>query len=447
MKKYPEYKDIEYNTLDSIPNNWKFVGLTKYLESIVDYRGKTPEKVVDGVFLITARNIRNGKIDYNISKEYVKKEEFNEIMKRGVAHLGDVLLTMEAPLGEVANVDNERIALAQRIIKFRSNKKYLNNLYLKYWILTHEFQSVLQSLATGSTALGLKASKLNFLRLLLPSLPEQEKIASFLNQKTTLIDTLIIKKEKQIELLKEQRTALINHTVTKGLNPKVKMKDSGIEWLGKIPEHWEIKPLRYLGECQNGISAGAEYFGKGFPFVSYGDVYKNIVLPNEVRGLADSTEKDRLNCSVKRGDVFFTRTSETIEEIGIASTCLETIKNAVFAGFLIRFRPQQGYIKSELSKYYFRANIHRYFLVKEMNLVTRASLSQDLLKKLPVILPPNKEQIEIAEYLDDLVGKNDESIIKNQKQIGLLKEYRTTLISEAVTGKIDVRNWKPKQEN
>jgi type I restriction enzyme S subunit len=139
---------------------------------------------------------------------------------------------------------------------------------------------------------------------------------------------------------------------------------------------------------------------------------------------------------------FFTRTSETIDEIGIASTCIKTIENSVFAGFLIRFRPQNGMLYKGFSKYFFRCFIPRVFFVKEMNLVTRASLSQELLKRLPVLLPDFDEQIDIAGFLDAETSRIDMLIDKYLRQIELLKEYKTALISEVVTGKVDVRDEK-----
>ena len=436
---YESYKDSGIEWLGEIPEHWQAVGLTKYLRSLVDYRGKTPEKTKDGVFLVTAKNIKNGVIDYSLSQEFVKEDDYDEIMRRGKPEISDVLLTTEAPLGEVANVDNVNIALAQRIIKMQGKIKILDNYFLKYWILGSSFSQNLQSLCTGSTALGIKASKLCLLKVILPPLEEQKAIARFLDYKTKQIDALIAKKEALLEKLDEKRTALISHTVTKGLDATIPMKDSGIEWLGDIPEHWEVKRLRYVGFCQNGVSKGGDYFGSGYPFVNYTDVYGNYELPTMVNGLAQSTDEDQINYSVKKGDIFFTRTSETIEEIGITSTCLSSIDNAIFSGFLIRFRPLPKVLYERFSKYYFRCQQHRLFFVKEMNLVTRASLSQDLLKKLPVLLPPISEQKEIAEYLDRKTAEIDGQKAKIQEAIDLLKEYRTALITNAVTGKIDVR--------
>jgi type I restriction enzyme S subunit len=274
---------------------------------------------------------------------------------------------------------------------------------------------------------------------LIPPKETQIRIVEFLDKKTGEIDAIIEKKDNLLLLLEEKKKAIINEAVTKGIDLNAPMKNSEIEWIGEIPEHWEIKPLGYLSSCQNGVSKGGDYFGEGYPFVNYGDIYKNYELPTKVEGLVKSSEEDREAYSVLYGDVFFTRTSETIEEIGIASTCLRTIENAVFSGFTIRFRPfSLQELHPEYSKYFFRSNYVRVSLVKEMNLVTRASLSQTLLKSLKVILPPYEEQKNIVLYFQSLFQIIDKAKEKIDVQINKLKEYRQSLISEAVTGKIDI---------
>ncbi|MCM3281736.1 restriction endonuclease subunit S [Exiguobacterium sp. MER 193] len=231
MKTYISYPDYEKTGLDwipELPKEWKNGGLTKFLEIIVDYRGKTPEKVEEGVFLVTAKNIKQGQINYDLSHEYIKVDDYEEVMRRGKPEIGDVLFTTEAPLGEVANVDRKDIALAQRIIKFRALPGILDNYYLKYWILSHPFQSNLKTFATGSTAEGIKASKLSSLQVILPTISEQKKIVGFLDKKILEIDHLVRKKYNLINLLEQQRQSIITEAVTKGLNPNVKMKDSGV---------------------------------------------------------------------------------------------------------------------------------------------------------------------------------------------------------------------------
>ena len=209
-----EMKPSGVEWIGKIPKDWSAVPLTKYLESIIDYRGRTPEKTEDGRFLVTAKNVRDGQIDYEISQEFTSEDEYQRIMTRGMPQIGDVLLTTEAPLGEVANVDDVSIALAQRIIKFRPKSDRLNPYFLKYWILSYSCQSELRQYATGSTAQGIKASKLCLLKLNLPPLKEQIQIANFLDRKTERIDELISTEQRKIELLKEYRQSLISEVVT-----------------------------------------------------------------------------------------------------------------------------------------------------------------------------------------------------------------------------------------
>jgi len=200
--------------LGDVPEHWEVVGLTKYLSLLVDYRGRTPTKVDEGVFLITARNIRDGKIDYTASEEFIDEAEYEDVMRRGKPALGDVLFTTEAPLGQVANIDRTDVALAQRVIKFRGQPGILDNYFLKYWLMGTFSQSDMEQLATGSTALGIKGSKVGQLRLCLPPNEEQVTIASFLAEELTKLDALAAEAQKAIDLLQERRTALISAAVT-----------------------------------------------------------------------------------------------------------------------------------------------------------------------------------------------------------------------------------------
>lgn len=168
----------------------------------VDYRGKTPSKVDAGIFLVTAKNIRKGYIDYDNSKEYISEDDYEEVMHRGKPQIGDVLVTTEAPLGNVAQIDNENIALAQRVIKYRPKDERLNSSYLKYILLGSEFQIRLEKEATGATAKGIKGSKLHRMHIPLPPLSEQQRIVSILDTFEASIQNLeaqLSQREKQYE--------------------------------------------------------------------------------------------------------------------------------------------------------------------------------------------------------------------------------------------------------
>ena len=214
-------------------------------------------------------------------------------------------------------------------------------------------------------------------------------------------------------------------------------KDSGIEWLGEVPENWAIVRLKDLGFLQNGVSKGGDYFGSGFPFVSYGNVYNDTVLSTKIKTFANSTPEDQQAYSCKSGDVFFTRTSETIEEIGFSATCLKTIPKAVFSGFVIRFRSTTNKLVPGFSNFYFSAKVLRSFFSKEIALVTRASLGQGLLNKLAVILPPASEQRSIANYLDTKTAQIDRKIELLSQKAEKYGKLKQSLINETVTRGLD----------
>ena len=219
------------------------------------------------------------------------------------------------------------------------------------------------------------------------------------------------------------------------LNRYPKYKPTGIAWLPELPEGWEVVRLGVLGSLSNGLSKGGESFGTGFPFVAYGDVYRDSALPMMVKGLVQSTLAEQKACSVLRGDVFFTRTSESIEEIGFSSVCLSDLDKATFAGFLIRFRPRGNELMPEFSRFYFRNfRLRAYFQLRISGLITRASLSQSVLRDLPVLLPPLPTQRAIVAFLDGKCGKIDRWVAAKEREVALLKELKQAMIAEAVTG-------------
>lgn len=182
--------------------NRKIIEIAEY----VDYRGKTPKKVESGILLVTAKNIRFGYIDYEVSREYIGAEDFDEVMRRGQAKIGDILITTEAPLGNVASVDRENIALAQRVIKYRGKKDILDNGFLKQKFLSEDFQALIASKATGGTVQGIKGSTLHNLEIDIPQdLNEQTKIANFLSA----IDQKIEVVTQQIEQAKQWKKGLL----------------------------------------------------------------------------------------------------------------------------------------------------------------------------------------------------------------------------------------------
>ncbi|MES5953957.1 restriction endonuclease subunit S [Bacillus fungorum] len=432
------FKNSGVQWLGYIPADWKTTKI-KWLTSIK--RGASPRPIDDPKYFddqgeyawVRIADVSKSKMYLEITTQRMSGLGSSLSIKR---EPGDIFLSIAGTVGKPC-ITNVKCCIHDGFVYFPNYKGDVRFLYYIF-----ESGEPYKGLGKMGTQLNLNTDIVGAIVIPDINMNLQKAISDYLDSKTQEIDSLIAAKEKLIDLLEEKRQSMITEAVTKGLNPNVKMKDSCVEWIGEIPEHWEVNKIGYLGRLQNGISKSADEFGHGYSFVSYSDVYKNTTLPQAVNGLVNSSEEEQELYSVREGDVFFTRTSETIEEIGISSTCLKTIDKATFAGFLIRFRPTTQKLLASYSKYYFRSDLGRRYFVKEVNLVTRASLGQGLLRNFPVILPPLEEQKGIAEYLDIRTRATDESINLIKIQIKKLKNYRQSLIYEAVTGKIDVRDFK-----
>lgn len=431
-------KDSGNRWIGEIPESWNTKKI-KYLANLkgrIGWQGLTSDEYQDeGAFLITGTDFDNGKINWDTCVHVPMKrwEEAKEIQIQN----GDLLITKDGTVGKVAIVSDIQgeTSLNSGVLRIMTNEGY-NRRFL-FWVLQSDvfWNWFNYKNAGNSTIVHLYQGDFAEFMYAFPAEKEQRAIADFLDKRCAQIDDVIADLEKQINLLEKYKVSLVNETVHYGINKNRMMKETKIDWIGKIPCSWEINKLGYLGTLQNGISKGAEYFGSGFPFVSYGNVYNNMALPDNIDGLVESTLGERIQYSVKQDDIFFTRTSETVEEIGFSSVCESTIENATFAGFLIRFRPDNDVLTTGYAKYYFRANMLRAYFVKEMMIVTRASLGQYLLKEVPVLLPPIKEQQQISSYLDYRCQEIEDIIKSKQNQRLKMLETRKSLIYEYVTGK------------
>jgi len=196
-------------------DEWEVKKLNE-ITSYVDYRGKTPEKSDSGVFLVTAKNICFGYIDYETSKEYIPLETYEDVMRRGKPLIGDVLITTEAPLGNVASIDRNDIALAQRVIKLRGKKDLIQNTFLKFYLLSERFQKILFEKATGGTVKGIKGSVLHKIKLQFPTILEQIKIANFL----TAVDEKIAHLTQKGDLLARYKKGVMQQIFSQQLRFK-----------------------------------------------------------------------------------------------------------------------------------------------------------------------------------------------------------------------------------
>ena len=276
-------------------------------------------------------------------------------------------------------------------------------------------------------------SELQNIKIPSPPLPEQQQIVSFLDTKTSLIDSLIEKTQRKIELLKEKRTSLINEVVTKGLNPNVEMKDSGVEWIGEIPNHWEKSCVRYVTqEHRQGYYSSDSYTEEGLRVVRITDLNDDRTISIENSPFYQLSDLEEERFILKSGDFLFPRTGG-VGRFGIFNDTIPSI----YGSFLIRFRFSEEVV-NQFMRYYFDSGVYLNQILSEIHGGVNQNVHVENIKDCKIFYPKKLEQQQIVEYLDEQTQKIDKTISIEEKRIKLLKEYRQSLISEVVTGKLKV---------
>ncbi|MCD6578347.1 restriction endonuclease subunit S, partial [bacterium] len=274
---------------------------------------------------------------------------------------------------------------------------------------------------------------LNIPTFFIPSLNEQSLIANYLDRKTAEIDDLIAKKERLLELYEEEKKAVINKAVTKGINPNVKMKDSGIPWQGEIPEHWKVKKLKYVieGKLKYGANEASIFENPDEPryiritdFNAEGNLRKDTF-----KSLPYDLAKEYL---LKEGDILFARSGATL---GKTFQFKKYKGLACFAGYLIKASPLQKIIISDYLYYFTKSSLYERWKESIFSQATIQNIGADKYSELLIPVPPLSEQQQIVFYIEKQISFIDPKIEKTKKMIELLKEYKTSLISEVVTGK------------
>ena len=353
------------------------------------------------------------------------------------ANPGDILLSVRAPVGAI-NIANQEYGIGRGLCAIRPRTNQFERRYAKY--LLEVVRTELHVVATGSTYEAVTVDEVSNLTCIVPRLSEQIQIANFLDRKTGQIDELIRIKERRIELLQEQRTALINHTVTKGLDPNVEMKPSGVEWIGEIPAYWEIKKLKYIAKIlPSNVDKHIYPDEIQVRLCNYTDVYYNdYITVDTVLKKGSCKEREFTKFVLRKGDVVITKDSETPDDIGVPTFVKDNLDNVVCGYHLTMIRPYAcrgefifRFIQSDRTRRYFELN---------SNGITRYGLGKPSIENLLLPIPTDSEQCQIANFLDHKTEQIDDLITAELRKIELLKEYRQSLISEAVTGKIDVRN-------
>ncbi|ELR96867.1 restriction endonuclease subunit S [Gloeocapsa sp. PCC 73106] len=432
-QKYPAYKDSGIEWLGEIPAHWEVKKCKTVGKAIIGltYSPSDISSQEEGILVLRSSNLQDGKITFD-DNVFVK----TNIPDSLITQVNDILICSRNGSRQLIG-KNALITEKSKGLSFGAFTTVFRSLYNQYTYYTFNSNlfSYQSSLFLTSTINQLTTSTLNNFKIPLPPLSEQQEIVEYLDRETAKIDGLIAKKQKLIELLKEKRTALISHVVTKGLNPNVEMKESGVEWLGEIPAHWEVKRLKNLTFINLHTLTDDTPKIYLLKYVDIGSVTCEGKV-TEVQEFTFDKAPSRARRIVKHNDIIISTVRTYLKAIAIVNNPPSNL--IVSTGFAvltpkITIKPSFFYQMLQSPEFIER-------VVANSEGVSYPAINPSKLMSLNVFSPPLSEQEEIAEYLDRETGKIDSLIAKTQTSIEKLKEYRTALISAVVTGKVDVRS-------
>lgn len=416
---------------------WKKARFKHLCKLITDGSHHSPPSQEEGKPYITVRDLKNGGIDFNAAAK-ISDEDFKKLIQSGCApQKGDVLFSKDGSIGKVALVESSNFVVLSSLAILRP-KASLKGTFLKYLVESSPIAGQIESFYAGAALKRITLDQIVEIWGLQPNEEEQTSIVSFLDRETARIDALIEKKQRLIELLQEKRQAIITRAVTKGLDPNVSMKDSGVEWLGEVPEHWEVKKIKFTAIFSGGGTPDKEnldYWDGQIPWVSPKDMKKEQIEDSEdhitTLGLAESATS-----LIEPGAVLMVVRSGILRHsIPIAINITQVALNQDMKA--IRFL--SGKVLPKFFLRWIQGQVKQLLFLWRKQGATVESIEQEYFLNTKIALPSPFEQQEVVTHLDRELERIDGIISKSQSSIDLLQERRSALITAAVTGQIDVR--------
>ena len=445
MERYTEYKDSGVQWLGKIPSHWDCMKLKALCQMYgrIGFRGYSKDDLVDegkGAITLGPSNFVDGELNFDKCSylSWQKYYESPEIMVNN----GDIVFVKTASVGKVAIARSlpQETTVNPQILVFK--RIACNPFFLNYFLQSSKLQGWVIASANGSTILTISQVTIGDYPIFVPSKAEQDAIVRYLDAATAKIDTAIAKQQQMIDLLNERKQIIINNAVTKGLDSSVKMKDSGVDWIGQIPEHWEINKFRNLFKTRTGISfTKAQLEESGDPVISYGQIHSKFnwgasVNPELIRHIPSTITKDKDGALAFKGDFLFADTSEDFEGCGNC-VCVDTDEPIYAGSHTILAKKDNDEIDAYLA-YLFASSRWRGQVRSMVNGVKVYSVTQTLLRSAVVLLPPRTEQIAIAEYIKKRVVLLNAAVQRCGEKIALLQERKQIIINDVVTGKVKV---------
>ena len=437
---YPEYKASGVEWLGDVPAHWDVVQLGRVGTFLKCSGGTKADEVPDGIPCVRYGDLYTSHRTFiERTRSFITEETAREYTP---IEYGDILFagsgeTIEEIGISAVNLIESQVRGGGDIILFRP-QLHIDARFSGYLLDSSQSQCQKSRMGRGITVMHVYPGELKYLWLSIPPLDEQTAIVRYLDRAADRIRRAISAKERLVELLTEQRQAVIHRAVTRGLDPNVPLKDSGVEWLGDVPAHWKVAQLGRIGKfmkCSGGTKADEEQ--EGIPCVRYGDLYTFYGAFIERSRSFIAVERAVGYTQIKYGDILFAGSGETIDDIG--KSAVNLIESEVrCGGDVILFRPKlqvdakySGYLLDSSQSREQKSRMGRGFTIMHI-------YGNDL-KYLWLSIPPLREQSTIVRYLDKTTADISTAIDKAQRQIGLLREYRTRLIADVVTGQVDVR--------
>ena len=446
---YLEYRESEVIRLGPIPSHWEVMQLKRTVDGCINgIWGSEPKKDGSDTIVLRVADFDRPKLSLQVDGYTYRKIEEKDKTARKLKR-GDLLLEKSGGgertlVGQVVLFDKDFEAVTSNFVAKMTpnegfNSRFLNYVFSRFYNDNINYCSIKQNTGIQNLDAGAYlAEKFGF-----PLAEEQEKIANFLDYETAKIDTLIEKQEQLIKLLKEKRQAVISLAVTKGLNPNAPMRDSGVEWLGDVPEHWDVCKIKHkCSEITDGAHVSPETEGGRHYFVSITDIKKGVIdFENALLTTTESYEYlIKTGCMPFEGDILFSKDG-TIGQTAVTPKDIEF----VVASSLIIIRPNHAKVTSQYLNFLLQSGVTVEQVESFVKGAALRRLSIQNLLKIVGIFPPIDEQNKISNYLVQKLEKYDDLELKANSLISLQKERRAALISAAVTGKIDVRNWQAPQ--